>query len=267
MTPRTCGSRPIAANGPHAPTRAARPDGTRTNRTAAGENEGGDQSWRSSPAGHTKIFWKSRLGADPRTRREPQNPQPRLLDAAPGSRHMTPPRPLPPSGPCTALAGEPDGDTADSDPDGKPYPAPWPHSVAGHARTATAGPPAGRPRCNTAPADTSAGTVARTPSTGSADAADDAALEYARISGHAGAGPREVPTPERSSRGAERLFRSATPFTRWPRLLHPALTRTGNHSNRHQPIATWLPWLRENGSLLGRHRQVAQLFGTLRADA
>ncbi len=53
---------------------------------------------------------------------------------------------------------------------------------------------------------------------------------------------------------AEQKTRSA------PRRLLPdatapcTCTPTGSHSNRHQPIAPWLPWLRENGSLLGRHR-------------
>jgi hypothetical protein len=184
------------------------------------ENADGDRNRCNSPAGHTKILGKNLLGADPRAPRELKNPQSWLLGAAPGNRCTTPSKPLTQPRPCTARAGEPAGDTAGSDPADRPCPAPWPRTAAGHARHATAGPPADRPHCNTAPADASAGTTARTPSTGTADAADDDALEYAKNSGHAGAGPREVPTPKRSSRGAELVFRSATPFTRWPSPLH-----------------------------------------------
>src|SRR3990172_1976358 len=223
---RACGSLPIAASGPHAPARAARPGGTRTNRTAARESVDGDRNRCNSPAGHTKIFGENPVGAAPRAPQEPPNPQPRLPRAAPGSRRTTPSRPPPQPRTRTARGGEPARGTAGSGPAGRPCPVPWPHIVAGHARHANAGPPADRPHCNTAPADASAGTAARTPSTGTADAADAAALEYAKISGHAGAGPREVRTPKRSSRGAERLFRSATPFTRWLGRLHPTLQGT-----------------------------------------
>lgn len=224
---RACRSRPLAANAPRAPARAARPAGTRTNRTAARESEGGDQNRCNSPAGNTKIFWKCRLGADPRAPREGPNP-PHAVDG-------------------------PAPDTGGSGPDDRPCPAPWPRTAAGLARPATAGPPAGRPHCNTGPADASAGRAAHSLSTNTADAADDAGLEYANISGHAGAGPREVPTPKRSSRGAEDQFRAATPFTRWPRLLH--LDSHREPFNRHPLITPWLPWLRENGSLFRRHRQ------------
>jgi len=186
----------IAASEPHVPEHAATHGGTRTNRISAMENEGEDQSRCNSPAESTKIFGKSPLGADPRALREWSN------------RH----RP----------ADEPAPDTGSSGSDGRPCSVPWPDTAVGHARLANAGPPAGRPHCSTASADASTGTASRTPSTGKAAAADDTGrgLEPVRTSEHAEAGPREVPTPERSSRGAERLFRPATPFTRWPSSLH-----------------------------------------------
>lgn len=41
------------------------------------------------------------------------------------------------------------------------------------------------------------------------------------------------------------------------RLLHACPhVPPWNHSNRHQPIASRLPWFRGNGSRLGRRRQV-----------
>lgn len=178
---RSGAGRAIVASGPHVPAPAATHDGTRTNRISARENEGRDQSTCNSPAGSTKIFWKSLLGADPR------------------STCGRPNRAKTPSGDAHAH------DTGGSGPGDRPCPAPWPHTAGGHARHANAGPPGGRPHCNTAPADASVGTASRTPSTSTADAADDAGqtLEPARTSEHAEAGPRERPTPKRSSRGAE----------------------------------------------------------------
>ena len=228
-----CGSKRIVASEPLAPARDAKHGGTRTNRISARASEGGDQSQCNSLGGNTKIFWKCLLGADPRNPRE---------------------RPARPNTPVVPPADEYAPDTGGSDSDGRSCSAPWPDTAVGHARHANAGPPAGRPYCNSASADALVGTASRTPSTSKADAADDAgqALEPGHTPGHAEVGPREVPTPERSSRGAERLFRSATPFTPWPSLLH---LPTHNHSNRHQPIAPRLPWSRESGSLLRRPRQ------------
>jgi hypothetical protein len=228
---RSDGASTTVASGPRAPAPAAMHDGTRTNRISATGNEGLDQSRCNSPAGNTKIFWKSLLGADPR---------------APWKWSKRP-----------YAVDEPAADTGDSGSGGRPWLAPWPDTAAGHARPANAEPPAGRPHCNIVPGDDPAGTASRIPSTGTTDGEDDAGqgLEPCPIPGHAEAGPRERRTPKRSSRGAERLFRSATPFTLQLRLLHSrSITPTRNHLNRHQPIAFWLPWFRENGSLLRRHR-------------
>jgi hypothetical protein len=214
----------FAASGPHVPGRAARLAGTRSNRTSATGIAGGDRNRCNSPADCTKIFLETALRADPRAR--PQKP-----DRPPGP-----------------VADDNAPDTGGSADNGKPCLVLWPDTDAEPATHANAGPPAGRPRCNTAPADASVRTPSRTPSTGTADAADDAGLEQGKISGHAGAGPREVRTPGRSSRGAELAFRSAMPFTRWLCALHGP-TYTAINSSR-----PWLPWLRENGSLLRRRR-------------
>jgi hypothetical protein len=189
---RSDGASTIVASGPHAPAHAARHGGTRMNRISATENEGLDQSRCNSPAGNTKIFWKCLLGADPRKPRGRSN------------RHR--------------LVDEPAPDTGGSGSGGRPCPDPWPDTVVGHARLANAELPAGRPHCNTALADDPAGTASRIPSTGTIDAEDDAgqvrrrrdspwrSLEPCPIPGHAEAGPRELRTPKRSSRGAERLI-------------------------------------------------------------
>jgi hypothetical protein len=54
-----------------------------------------------------------------------------------------------------------------------------------------------------------------------------------------------VPTPGRSSRGAERLFHSATPFTRCPRFLHPPYTEPLKPPSTHRTLAPLVPqnWL------------------------
>jgi hypothetical protein len=164
---RSDGANTTVASGPHAPARVARHDGTRMNRISATGNEGPDQSRCNSPAGNTKIFWKSRLGADPRAPWK-WSGRPHAVD-------------------------EPAPDTGSSGPDGTPCPDPWPDTVVGHARLANVGPPVGRPHCNTALADDSVGTASRIPSAGTADAEDDAGqgLEPCPIPGHAEAGPRE----------------------------------------------------------------------------
>jgi len=111
---------------------------------------------------------------------------------------------------------------------------------------ANAGRPAGRPRCSTALGDAADGTAARTPSASTADAADDAgpALEPLNTSDHAEAGPREVLTPERSSRGAERRFRSAALFTRSPQILHgPTTPPSTPHASGSRGSAKMAPSL------------------------
>jgi hypothetical protein len=220
----------LAASAPHVPGHAVTHGGIRTNRISARESEGQDRNRCNSPDGSTKIFWNRRLGADPRA---PWNwsGRPHAVD-------------------------EDAPDTGSSGPDGTPCPDPWPDTVVGHARLANAEPPVGRPHCNIVPGDDSGGTASRIPSTGTADAEDDAGqgLEPCPIPGHAEAGPRERRTPKRSSRGAEPFIPLRDAF--YPLAKPPAPpTPTRNHSNRHQPIASWLPWLRENGSLPGRRRQ------------
>lgn len=227
----------LLASEPHALPPAATHGGTRMNRISVKGNAGPDQSRCSSRAGHTKIFYKSELGADPRARPERLirwSPQwlDRKIDRSNCPRIMPTGLNLPP-----APAGPDACDIGGSAPHEQPCPPPWPDTVAGHARIANAGPPAGRPHCNTAPADVLAGTAARTPSTSTADAVDDAGqfhrgqdsrwrtLEHWHTLDHAEAGPREVLTPKRSSRGAERLFRPATLFTTCLSSLHPGPNR------------------------------------------
>jgi hypothetical protein len=227
---RSGGGNTIVASEPHVPARAATHGGTRMNRISSGENEDRDRNRCNSPAGNTKIFWKWLLGADPRKPRGRSN------------RH----RP----------AGEPAPDTGGSGSDGRPCCGPWPDTAVGHARLANAGPPAGRRHCSTALADASVGTASRSPSTGTADAADDTGrgLEPSHIPGHAVASPRELRTPKRSSRGAEPFIPLRDAFYPLAKpLAPPPLLR--NHSNRHRLIAPWLPWSRESGSLLRRRRQ------------
>jgi len=246
------GAETLVASGPHVPARAARHGGTRGNRTSVTGNAGEDRNRCNSQAGCTKIFLKTALRADPRARPKRRNRPPGLvaLDTRRDARRSETLRVCRESRVADGNAP----DTGGSAGNGRPCSAPWPDTDAGHATHANAGPPAGRPRCNTAPADASARTASRTPSTNTADAADDAGLEYATLSGHAGAGPREVLTPERSSRGAEPRFRSAALFTRSPRPLHgPTYTAI-------DPSRLWLPWLRENGSLFDRHRQCPQTW-------
>jgi hypothetical protein len=176
---RSGGASTIVASEPRAPARAARLGGTRTNRISARENEGRDRNTCNSPAGNRKIFWKWLLGADPRARWK-WSDRPHAAD-------------------------EPAPDTGGSGSAGRPCCGPWPDTAVGHARLANAEPLVDRPRCNTVPADGSAGTASRTPSTGTADAAGTAGegLERSDTCRHAEAGPRERLTPERSSRGAE----------------------------------------------------------------
>ena len=189
----------LDASGPPVPEPDVRLDDTRGNRTSSTESEDGDQSRCNTLAGHTKIFLKCKLRADPRAHLEGLNRRP----ASPAGRHA-----------CGI---------GNSGPDGRPCPVPCPDTAVAHARHANAGRPADRPHCNTSLGDASVEMASRTPSTSTADAGGcgEAALESARISGDAGHSPREVRTPDRSSRGAERLFRSATPFTRSPTSLHP----------------------------------------------
>jgi hypothetical protein len=176
---RSGGGNTIVASEPHAPAHAATLGGTRMNRISAMENGDRDQSRCNNPAGSTKVFWKSLLGADPRAPWEWSN-RPHAVD-------------------------EPAPDIGGSELYGRPCSGPLPDTAVGLARLANAGPPVGRRRCNTASADASAGTASHTPSTSTADAADDTGrgLEPSHIPGHAEAGPRELRTPKRSSRGAE----------------------------------------------------------------
>ena len=138
-----CADAPTA---PHAGGLAVKPDGTSTNRTADAGIAAREQTTRSSPAGHRKIFPKSRLGADPR--------------ALPGRPLRLRPLPLP-------AARAPAADTGNSGGDGTRGPLPSSAMPGWHAKHATALPPADRPDCNISPAATGAQRTARIPSAGS----------------------------------------------------------------------------------------------------
>ena len=159
----------LDASGPPVPEPDARLDDKRGNRTFSTESEDGVQSRCNTLAGHTKIFLKCRLRADPRAHLEGLNRRP----AYPAGRHA-----------CG---------TGNSGPDGRPCPVPCPDTAVAHARHANAGRPADRPHCNTSPGDASVEMASRTPSTSTADAGGcgEGALESARISGDAGHSPRE----------------------------------------------------------------------------
>lgn len=171
----------VVPTSPRAAARAVKPDGTSTNRTADAGNAAWEQTARSSPAGHKKIFPKPRLGADPR--------------AGPG-RHL-PQRPLPPP-----AAPSPAADTGNSGADGTPGPLPSSARSGGHAKHATALPPADTPDCNIVPADSGAQRTARIPSAGSdAASALEKSLAPNEIVDHAQEDPRERQLPKVKSRG------------------------------------------------------------------
>ena len=154
---------------PRAGAHAVKPDGTSMNRTADADIAVGEQTTRSSLAGHRKIFPNSRLGADPR--------------AGPG-------RPLQWLPPPVARALAADSDNSGSD--GTPGPLSSSARSERRAKHATALPPADTPDCNTVPADSGAQRPARIPSAGSAAAsAPDKSLAPDQIVDHAQENPRE----------------------------------------------------------------------------
>lgn len=177
---------------PRARARAVKPDGTSTNRTADAGSAAWGQTTRSSPAGHRKIFPKSRLGADPRV----------------GPGRFLQQRPLPPP-----AAPAPAGDTGNSGSDDTRDRLPSSAMPGRHAKHATALPPADTPGCNTAPVDSGAQRTARTPSAGSdAASAPDKSLASDEIVDHAQEDPRERQLPKVKSRGGARLL-PETPYT------------------------------------------------------
>jgi hypothetical protein len=178
---------------PRAAARAVKPDGTSTNRTADAGSAARKQTTRSSPAGHRKIFPKSRLGADPRA----------------GLGKPLPQRPLPPPAARASVA-----DSDNSDADGTPGPLPSSARPGRHAKRATAPPPADTPDCNTAPTATEAQRTARIPSAGSgAASAPDKSLVSDEIVDHAQEDPRERQLPKVKSRGGATLL-SETHYAR-----------------------------------------------------
>jgi len=184
-----CADAPTA---PHAGGLAVKPDGTSTNRTADAGIAAREQTTRSSPAGHRKIFPKSRLGADPR--------------ALPGRPLRLRPLPLP-------AARAPAADTGNSGGDGTRGPLPSSAMPGWHAKHATALPPADRPDCNISPAATGAQRTARIPSAGSGVAsAHDKSLATDKIVDHHEVDPRERQLPKVKSRGGGPLL-SETPYT------------------------------------------------------
>lgn len=179
-----------APTSPRAGARAVKPDGTSTNRIVDVGSAAWEQTTRSSPAGHKKIFPKSRLGADPRA--EPVMPLQRL--------------PL-------LAARAPAADTGNSGGDGTPGPRPSSAMPGQHAKRANAPPLSDTPDCNTAPADSGAQRTARIPSAGSdAASASGKSLAPNEILDHAQEDPRERQLPKVKSRGGATLL-SETPYT------------------------------------------------------
>jgi|GEM_PF-5796586 hypothetical protein len=188
---------------PRAGARAVKPDGTSTNRTADADSAAWEQTTRSSPAEHKKIFPKSRLGADPRA--GPGKPLRRL--------------PLPPP-----AAPAPAADTGNSDADGTPGLLPSSARPGRHAKHAIARPPADTPDCNTAPAAAGAQRTARIPSASSGAASDpDESLAPDETVDHAQEDPRERQLPKVKSRGGAALL-SETLYVRYliPRPPSPS---------------------------------------------
>lgn len=191
-----------APTGPRAATRAVKPDGTSMNRTADVGSAAWEQTTRSSPAGHRKIFPNPRLGADPR--------------AGPGRPPQLQPAPPPP-------AHAPAADTGNSGADDTPGPLPSSARSGQHAKHATALPPADTPDCNTAPAVAGAQRTARIPSAGSdAASAPDKSLAPDQIVDHAQEDPRERQLPKVKSRGGASLL-SETPYNHSPIPRSPSL--------------------------------------------
>jgi hypothetical protein len=195
---------PVYAAVPTAPRAAAHAvklDGTSTNRTADADSAVWEQTTRSSPAGHRKIFPNSRLGADPRA--GPGKPLRRL--------------PLPPP-----AAPAPAADTGNSGDDGTLGPLPSSARLAWHAKHAIALPPADTPDCNTAPAAAGAQRTARIPSAGSVGASDpDESLAPDETVDHAQEDPRERQLPKVKSRGGATLL-SETLYVRYLILRPPS---------------------------------------------
>lgn len=129
---------PVYVAGPtalHAAKRDVKLDDTTGSRIAAVDSAVREQTTRSSPDGHTKIFFQPRLGAGPRT----------ALRQAP--RQLASPTPD---------VHAPAVDIDNSDNDGTAGHLPSCATSAERASAATAVPPAGTPDCNNATADNGA---------------------------------------------------------------------------------------------------------------
>lgn len=160
----------------HAGSRAAKPCGISTSRTADAANAASERTTRNSPAGHREIVPNRRLGADPRT----------------GPRRSLPRRPAPP--PAAAAPALDTGNSAGDDTGGH---GPSSAMPGWHANVANGRLRPGMPHCNTATGQIWAGKAARSLSAGSAAAlAPDRSLALKKIVDHAEVDPRERQLPE-----------------------------------------------------------------------
>jgi hypothetical protein len=219
--------------------RAVKPCGTSSSRTAAAAIAAWERTARSSPAGHRKISPNPRLGARPRA--VPRRPVQQRLAL-----------PLPVGGPALDS-----GDTARGGTPGLP---PSSAKSGWHANAANGLPRPGTPHCNTASGHTRAGRTARSLSTGSDDdAAPDRSLAREKIDDHDEVDPRErqLPkgqVPERTSTPLrDALYSLPYPSASLPSRLIAA--PPGRHSppvRRHGPSPANRLAGRRNGSIPGR---------------
>jgi hypothetical protein len=154
------------------PELAVRPCGISAYRNADAAIDGTEQTVRSSPVGHRKIFSHTPLGAGPRLVLLPWRLPLHDADA-----------------PALGNGNSVGDGTLDHLPSSaRPGP---------HANGATAWPPPGTPHCNNGTEHSGAERTARTPSAGNDDASDHGtSLVLKSIVGHAQEDPRELPLPK-----------------------------------------------------------------------
>jgi hypothetical protein len=229
----------VVPTAPRAGARDVKLDGTSTNRTADADSAVWEQTTRSSPAGHRKIFPKSRLGADPR--------------AGPG--RPPPQRPLPPP-----AAHAPVDDTDNSVDGGTRARAPSSAKSGWHANAANGPLHPDRPVRNTATGYIRAQRTARSLSTDSGAAvAIDWSLALKKIVDHHEVDPRERQLPKGRVPGRTSIpLRDALYPLPYPSasLRSRLITRLpGRHfftASRHKPPPARRSLDRRSGRMTGR---------------